>query len=157
MRRNRKANEAGIRLEIGEPRLSRDRLELYGRFHADRALRRGWPFRVEDPQSYVESFLDNPFPTEEWSYELGGVLVGVGYVDALPVGLSAIYYVHEPACRARGLGTWNVLCLIEEARRRGLPHVYLGYCVAGCPSLAYKARFRPQEVLGTDGAWRPAS
>lgn len=97
--------------------------------------------------------MSNPFPTEEWCYILDGALVGVGLVDSLPVGLSAIYFVHEPGHHRRGLGTWNVLCLIDEARRRGLPHLYLGYWVADCPSLAYKSSFRPYEILGTDGAW----
>jgi arginyl-tRNA--protein-N-Asp/Glu arginylyltransferase len=29
--------------------------------------------------------------------------------------------------------------------------VYLGYRVAGCPSLQYKGTFRPHEVLGDEG------
>jgi len=81
------------------------------------------------------------------------MLVGLGLVDSLTVGLSAIYFVHDPDHHRHGLGTWNVLCLIDEARRRGLPHVYLGYWVADCQSLAYKASFRPCEILGPDGAW----
>jgi arginine-tRNA-protein transferase len=98
----------------------------------------------------------NPFPAEEWSYRLDGELVGLGHVDALPVGLSAIYFVHDPDLHRRGLGTWNILCMIDEARRRGLPHVYLGYWVADCPSLSYKANFRPHEILGAEGRWHPA-
>ena len=83
----------------------------------------------------------------------GGSLVGLGLVDALPVGLSAIYFVRDPEQHHRGLGTWNILCLIDEARRRAMPHVYLGYWVADCVSLSYKASFRPHEILGTDGLW----
>ena len=37
---------------------------------------------------------------------------------------------------------------------RGLPHLYLGYYVAGCPSLHYKANFTPNQILGPDGHWR---
>jgi arginyl-tRNA--protein-N-Asp/Glu arginylyltransferase len=155
-RRNRRANEREVILTVGEPSLSAERLDLYHRFHAERCASRGWADREEDPASYADSFLDNPFPTEEWRYELGGRLVGLGYVDALPVGLSAIYFVRDPAQHARGLGTWNILRMIEEARRRGLPHVYLGYCVEGCRSLEYKARFRPHEILGPDHQWRGA-
>ena len=54
----------------------------------------------------------------------------------------------------RSLGTWNVLCLIDEAVRRGLPYVYLGYYVEGCPSMSYKIRFVPNEIRGADGVWR---
>ena len=46
-----------------------------------------------------------------------------------------------------------MLWLIEEARRRDLPHVYLGYWIAQSGKMAYKARFRPLEGLGVDG-WR---
>ncbi len=155
-RRVRKVNEKSVELQIGSPRVSRARLELYQRFHDDRATTRGWNEREESPSSYHAAFVCNPFPTEEWSYSLDGVLVGFGVVDSLPVGLSAIYFVHEPELHRRGLGTWNVLCLIDEARRRGLPHLYLGYWVADCISLAYKASFRPFELLGADGAWHPS-
>jgi arginyl-tRNA--protein-N-Asp/Glu arginylyltransferase len=48
-----------------------------------------------------------------------------------------------------------VLAIIAAARERRLPYVYLGYYVEGCASLEYKARFRPNEVLQSDGIWRP--
>ena len=99
--------------------------------------------------------MDNPFPVEEWCYYIGQRLVGVGYVDPLPAALSAIYFFYEPEQRDRSLGTYNVQQIIESARKRQIPHVYLGYCVEGCPSLEYKARFQPNEVLGA--RWRLAS
>jgi arginine-tRNA-protein transferase len=156
-RRVRKANEGQVALAIGRPRISSSRLELYRRFHELRARTRGWEERAEDPISYHSTFVCNPFPTEEWCYSLDGSLVGLGLVDCLPVGLSAIYFVHDPDHRHRGLGTWNILCLIDEVRRRGLPHLYLGYWVADCLSLSYKASFRPHEILGPDGQWRSCS
>jgi arginine-tRNA-protein transferase len=155
-RRARKANENAVELRVGRPRVTRGRLELYDRYHAFQSELKGWPEHpAKDPESYAESFVDNPFPVEEWCYYLGSELVGVGYVDALPGGLSAIYFYYDPEQRRRSLGTWNVLRVIEEAARRRLPHVYLGYYVAGCRSLEYKARFAPNEVLGPDGEWRP--
>ncbi len=153
-RRVRKANEGRVDLTVGPPRLSWSRLDLYRRFHELRARTRGWEEREEDPISYHSAFVANPFPTEEWCFRLDGSLVGLGLVDALSVGLSAIYFVHDPGHHHRGLGIWNILCLIDETRRRGLPHLYLGYWVADCLSLAYKASFRPYELLGPDGRWR---
>jgi arginine-tRNA-protein transferase len=155
-RRARKANEGEVALRISEPRVTRSRLALYDRYHDFQADFKGWPQHpAKDPESYFESFVCNPFPVEEWCYYLGKDLVGVGYVDVLPEGLSAIYFFYEPDERRRSLGTWNVLCVIDEAARRRLPHVYLGYHVAGCRSLEYKARFVPNETLGPDGIWRP--
>ena len=46
-----------------------------------------------------------------------------------------------------------MLNVIAEAARRRLPYVYLGYFVPGCTSLAYKANFVPNEILGDDGRW----
>ena len=35
---------------------------------------------------YLESFVHNPFVTQEWCYPVGDPLVGVGYVDHQPGG-----------------------------------------------------------------------
>jgi leucyl-tRNA---protein transferase len=153
-RRVRKLNDGEVRLSIHEPSVSFAKLELYDRYHAFQSDHKDWPVHApKDPDDYRQSFVDNPFPTEEWRFTLGTELVGVGYVDVLPEGLSAIYYFYDPDRRDRQLGTWNVLSLIDETRRRGLPHLYLGYYVSGCQSLEYKATFRPNEALGTNGKW----
>lgn len=154
-RRAVRANAADVRLTIGPPAVSQSRLDLYDRFHAERSATLGWPRHpTNDADGYFDSFIANPFPTEEWTYRLDGALVGVGYVDPLPVGLSAIYFFHDPRLASRSLGTFHVLRLLDEANHRGLPHVYLGYYVAGCRSLAYKARFRPHEILTPSGHWQ---
>ena len=154
-RRNRKFNEATVRLSIGPPAVSPQKLDLYDRFHVYQTATKGWPDHgAKDPDEYHESFAANPIPVEEWQYFVADRLVGVGYVDRLPAGLSAIYFFHDPAERQRGLGTWNVLNVIDRAAALGLAHVYLGYFVAGSASLEYKANFVPNETLGTDGTWR---
>jgi arginine-tRNA-protein transferase len=153
-KRARKANEGVVQLRIGKPSVTAAKLSLYDRYHAFQTAAKGWPEHApKDAHEYADSFVDNPFPTQEWCYYLGGKLVGVGYVDDLPRGLSAIYFFYDPDCRDRSLGTWNVLNIIENAAQRGLPHIYLGYYVAGCPSMVYKARFVPNQVLGEDGRW----
>jgi arginine-tRNA-protein transferase len=177
-RRTRQAN-GDVQLRIGQPAVSKVKLQLYDRYHAFQADAKGWPQHpAKDAATYLSSFVDNPFTVEEWCYYLNGKLIGVGYVDVLPPvlerepdgagrhrlalagqeplagGLSAIYFFYDPRVRQRSLGTWNVLCLIEEAARRGLPYLYLGYYVAGCPSMEYKTRFAPNQVRGADGIWR---
>jgi arginine-tRNA-protein transferase len=153
-RRARRANEGAVRLVIGQPSVSRAKLDLYDRFHAFQSETKGWPWHFpKDAASYVSSFVDNPFPVQEWCYYLDGQLVGVGYVDDLPGALSAIYFIHDPDERSRSLGTWNVLSILDYAAQRHIPYVYLGYYVADCSSLAYKARFVPNQLLGEDGRW----
>jgi arginine-tRNA-protein transferase len=126
---------------------------LYKAFQAHGHQTKGWPDRSKvDGGSGLDLFLHNPFPTEEWSYWIGDKLLGVGYVDVLAEGLSAVYFFHEPREHKRSLGTLNILHLIEAASRRGLSHVYLGYYVKGYRSLEYKVRFKPNEVF-TGAAW----
>jgi arginine-tRNA-protein transferase len=153
--RTRVANERSVHLRIGSPSITPEKVSLFERFHDDRSETRGWsPYEPDALADFAGSFLSNPFPTQEWCYFLGDALVGLGYVDELPCGLSAIYFVRDPAYRNRSLGTWNVLNLLDRARDLDLPHVYLGYHTEGCPSLQYKARFRPNQRLDPRGVWR---
>jgi arginyl-tRNA--protein-N-Asp/Glu arginylyltransferase len=154
-RRAWRANVGRLRCTIGIPCLTEDKLALYDRYHAFQSQQKDWPqHSAGDADHYLEAFISNPFATEEWCYYRQDTLVGVGYVDVLASGLSAIYFFYEPEERRSSPGTWNILYLIEQARQRGLPYVYLGYYVADCPSLSYKANFRPNQVLGADGVWR---
>jgi arginine-tRNA-protein transferase len=153
-KRARKANR-DVRLVVGAPATSDEKLRLYDRYHQFQTAFKGWPEHgPESSADYEESFVHNPFATQEWCYYVGDRLVGVGYADCLPVGLSAIYFYYDPDERGRSLGTFNVLSVIEGAAARRLPHVYLGFHVAGCRSLEYKAKFRPNEVLD-GGKWVP--
>ena len=155
-RRARKANEADVRIEISTPSVSREKLALYDKFHQFQTELKGWPERGnESADAYLESFVDNPFVTEEWCYFIGDRLIGVGYADRLPIGISAIYFFYDPAVRDRSLGTFNVLSVIARVAKLGLPHAYLGFYVPGCRSLEYKATFRPNETRQPDGTWQP--
>ena len=78
-------------------------------------------------------------------------LVAACLSDWLEDGPSAVYSFFEPDHATNSLGTYMVIWLIEEARRRRLPHVYLGYWIEGARKMAYKARFRPVEGFGPNG------
>lgn len=80
-----------------------------------------------------------------------GPLVATALTDILDDGLSMIYSFYDPDLAARSLGSFMILDHIEQARRLGLSHVYLGYWVSGSGKMSYKARFRPQERLLRDG------
>jgi arginine-tRNA-protein transferase len=147
LRRNR-----DVEVEVGEPEVDLERLRLHHRFHEERRQRRGWPRSEIDVREYVETFLENAVPTLEFRYRLGGRLVGVAYVDESPEALNSVYAFHAPELARRSLGTFDVLTEIEEARRRGKEHVYLGYYVEGCASMEYKRSFRPSEMR-VEGRW----
>lgn len=157
---------ARFRREVGPPRVDDERLALYARWHAEREVRRGWDASELDGQRYLMDFaLPQPFAREAAFYDdaQGGRLVGVGIFDHTPRALSAVYFFHDPALERESLGTANVLALIDDARRLGLPWVYLGYLVGGCASLRYKSYFLPHELLIGRPAptemprWRPGA
>lgn len=80
-----------------------------------------------------------------------GRLYGVMLSDRLGDGFSAVYSFFEPDEPGRSLGTYMVLSLVELARARRLPYVYLGYWIADSRKMAYKMRYRPLEALTANG------
>jgi leucyl-tRNA---protein transferase len=98
--------------------------------------------------------LDQPY-ARLLELRLEGRLVAVTAYDQMEHGLSAIYtfFDPDPALDRRSLGTFAILALVERARQRGVPHVYLGYWIRECRKMRYKQAFRPLEML--DGRhWR---
>ena len=96
---------------------------------------------------------DTPIDTVITEFRADGRLVGGCLTDRLGDGLSAVYSFYAPGLERQSLGTYAILWLIERARAEGLPYVYLGYWVPESRKMAYKARFRPCEVL-MGGTWR---
>ncbi|MBZ0161141.1 MAG: arginyltransferase [Notoacmeibacter sp.] len=80
-----------------------------------------------------------------------GELIAIALSDMMGDGLSMVYSFFNPELVERSLGTFMILDHIERAKAAGLPHVYLGYWVAGSRKMAYKIRFKPQEHLGPKG------
>lgn len=95
-----------------------------------------------------ESFLNNPWGCTDYvEFRLDGVLLAVAVVDVMIDGLSAIYTFYDPDFEKRSLGRYAILWQIERCRREGLPYVYLGYWIRNCRKMAYKADYRPLELL----------
>jgi leucyl-tRNA---protein transferase len=142
---------ASLRVELGTPRVDDERLALYHAWHGFREDERGWDPSPLDAETYALEFaFPHPAARELTFHDDSGPspkLVGVGLCDVTPRAMSAIYFYYDPAYAKRSLGVANILTQIAYARAVGIPHVYLGFRVAPCESMRYKARYLPHELL----------
>jgi arginine-tRNA-protein transferase len=76
----------------------------------------------------------------------------VAVTDQLDDGLSAVYTFFEPTESSRSLGVFSILQQIEQCRRQGLSHLYLGYWIKESPKMAYKSQYRPLQMF-IEGRW----
>ena len=127
------------------PALNDEYFDLYRRYidtrHADGDM---YPANREQ----FESFLVDGRPEAvffEFRYE--GELLAVAVADELIDALSAVYTFFDPECGKRSLGVFAIVWLIEEARRRGLSHLYLGYWIKQCQKMSYKMDYKPLEMF----------
>jgi arginine-tRNA-protein transferase len=137
-----------IRVQWRRPQATQVHVDLLNAWQANMSRCKGWAPMVMTRDEYEQSFLGPPCSFGyEGRYFDGDRLVGVGLVDLLPDSLSSVYFYHDPAWRPLAPGIFSVLQEIEFCRANGLPHLYLGYWIAGCRSMAYKDQYRPHELL----------
>lgn len=149
------ARNADLRVDVaplGPP--TAERFDLYTRYTTH------WHDRGEpsDFEAFAEFLHQSPTQTLEFTYrDPAGTLLGVGICDVSAEALSSVYFYFDPDAAARSLGTFSVMREIAAARDAAIPRYHLGYWVEACPAMAYKANFRPAEVLHPDGIWRPVT
>jgi arginine-tRNA-protein transferase len=158
-------NAARLSRAVGVPRIDDERLALYQKWHAEREGARGWEPSPIDTQRYGFDFAFPHPSVREVAFRdpaNGDRLVGLGICDETPRAISAVYFFWDPEHAPPSLGVAHVVAILADARARGLPYVYLGYRVLDCPSLVYKARYGPHELLegrpddGEPPTWRLA-
>ena len=148
-RRCRKRN-ADVVARSSRPEPTLEKHEVYRRY-----LEARHDGQMSGSREEFEEFLhEAPAFAREVVFRIGERLLGAGIYDAGPEAVSAVYFYFDPDLGDRSPGTLNVLWLVDECRRLGVPWLYLGYHVAGSPSMAYKASFSPHAILGDDGQWR---
>lgn len=76
-----------------------------------------------------------------------GRLAAITVVDVLENALSAVYSFFDPEFNDYSPGVFAVLWQIEEARKRQLEHVYLGFWIKDCRKMCYKIQYQPLQGL----------
>jgi len=122
--------------------------ELYYRYNVEQHGRE----ETSSRSGFLKFLCTSPIDTRMMRYYVGDRLVGIGWVDVVPDGLSSVYFVFEPEERSRSLGSFSAMKEIETAYELGKSWLYLGFYVPGCQKMSYKRRFRPFQLL-ENGQW----
>lgn len=138
-----------LEMSIGAPEATAEKFALYRRY-VER-----WHNREVGSMREFERFLVvSPVATLEFSYrDAEGRLLAVGICDECEHSLSSVYFYFDPDERRRSLGTFAAMAEISFAASRGIPYYYLGYWIEACDAMCYKSRFRPNQLLQSDGTW----
>lgn len=127
-----------------------EHFDLYRRYLGERHP--GGGMDAHDESGYMD-FLISPWSETRFvEFRLDGRLLAVSVIDLVADGFSAVYTFFDPFDARRGLGSYAILWQIDAARRYGLDYVYLGYWIAECDKMRYKADYQPCEVYRS-GAW----
>ena len=79
-------------------------------------------------------------------------LLAVAVSDITTTGLSAVYSFFDPTENRRSLGVYCILRQIEQCRALQRPYLYMGYWIADCRKMQYKANYQPMQIF-RDGEW----
>jgi len=143
---------ADLDLRIGRPRYSRKKYEIY----CDYLLIQHNRSECDSPADMRESLYRSAVETLEFEYRLRGRLIAASIADVCSRSLSSVYAYFDPEYSDRSLGTFSAIREIMFCQEHHIPYYYLGFLVADCPSMNYKARFKPHQLLDASLRWVPS-
>ena len=137
-----------LRVVIQQPTLTKEHLQLFETYHRYMHHKKGWEYHPTSAQHYYSSFVAG---AEDFGYEVlyfdDEKLIGVDLIDILEDGISSIYFYYDPDYTQLSLGKLSLYYQIILAKNSNKKWIYLGYYVKDCPSLAYKASYKPYLTL----------
>ncbi len=136
-----------IIVKAKKPTNSEEQFNLYANYVKSRHFGGG----MDDPDN--KTYLD--FLTSKWGktiffeFRECEQLIGVAVTDIVNNGLSAVYTFFDtsPEYQQRSLGSYSIIWQAQEAKRRELKWLYLGYWIHACNKMNYKNKYQPLEYF----------
>lgn len=123
----------------------------------DKFLQERFPGKGNSAIEYYAGFFVNCLgATHEFEFWLDGRIVGVAIVDMYLNSINCVYFYFDPDESARSLGTYNIVYLVDYAKKHDIEHVYLGYLIKEIKAMRYKQQFLPHQLL-LNGEWQHVS
>jgi leucyl-tRNA---protein transferase len=139
---------AHISVYTQSPSLSQEHLDLFEKYHSHMKEKKAWTHTQTTAEHYYQSFINGH---SDFGYEVlyfdKGKLIAVDLIDILEDGISSIYFYYDPDYANFSLGKLSLYRQIEYAKVHAKKWIYLGYYVAECSSLSYKAEYKPYATL----------
>ena len=158
-RSQRRALEKNADLTVmctSPPICDEERVNLHNRYRASQFVERGWSPLHRSLESYYEEFVMGPsVMTEIAIWDADEILRAIVLTDVDRESVGGVTHFYDPDWKDRSIGLFAMLQTFALAKQLEKKWVYLGYYVAGSPTMGYKSQFRPGEVREWDGTWRP--
>ncbi len=141
-----------VQVRIGEPELTLEKASIYSDYLKSQhnSIKDS---AIEDLRNFL---YVTPTETIEITYQIKGELAAVSIADICGRSLSSVYVYFDPKFSNRSLGVLSALYEIDLCRDRAIPYYYMGYCVSECPSMSYKSRYKPCDLMRVNGVWTRA-
>ncbi len=146
-RKQRRTRNTRLKLSITitEPLFREEQFALYQRYLSARHI--GGGMDDPSPEKYLTFLTSNWSQTEFVEFRYNHQLVAVAVQDVLNQGLSCVYTFFDPDFADLSLGHYALLWQVDEAQRRNLTWLFLGYWIEDCQKMSYKQEYRPIELL----------
>jgi arginine-tRNA-protein transferase len=89
---------------------------------------------------YGEELLKLQGPIHE-CYFIDDKMIAIAVLDILPTTISSVYFIWDPDYAHLGLGTVSAIREISMAKLLQKHHYYMGFYIADCEKMVYKAKF----------------
>jgi leucyl-tRNA---protein transferase len=139
-----------IHVRAGTPRFTTEKFRMYTKY----IERQHGSSSFGSVENFQDLMYSSPVQTVEFEYSLDGRILALSVADVSSRSLSSVYAYYDVDWATRSLGTFSALREIHFCRTHDIPYYYLGFYVAACPSMSYKARFRPHEILTPSLTWQ---